>query len=122
MRDSLRRWLPVGSLPTVLELDTVRVSQGAEGEPVYRARSYVDGRAEEGPFSAWRRIRGDSLLVERPGTMAGISLRLVRTGAALEGVVTAFTDVMEPGRRSRQQAPVRAEPAACPEDGSSPDP
>lgn len=119
-RDSVSRWLSAGSLPTVLELDTARVSEGPAGEPVYRARSYFDGRPEEGPFSAWRRISGDSLLVERPGAMTGVSLRLVGDGTALEGVVTAFTDVMEPGRRSRQQAPVRAEPAVCPEDDSSP--
>ena len=75
-RDSLRRWLPAGSLPTVLELDTVRVSEGPEGEPVYRARSYFDGRSEQGPFSAWRRIRGDSVLVERPGAMAGVCVGL----------------------------------------------
>lgn len=116
--DSIRGWLSPGSLPTVLRLDTVRAERATDELEIFRARSYFDGRPEGGPFSAWRWLAADSILVERPGAMAGITLRMVRADSLLTGVLTSFTDVMEPGRPTRRTAPVRASSASCPPEGS----
>lgn len=117
--DSLRSWLPAGTLPTVLRLDTLRSGRTTGDRKLYRARSYFDGRLEPGPFAAWRWLEGDSILVERPGAMSGVTLRMTRVDDHLRGTLAVFTDVMEPGQPSRRTSPVRATPASCPTDGSA---
>lgn len=118
--DSLGAWLPAGSLPSILQLDTARAATEADAREIYRARSYVGRRVAAGPFSAWRWFSGDSILVDRPGALAGLTLRLTRADGHLEGVVTSYTDVMEPGEPTRRSAPVRATPASCPADEGPP--
>lgn len=124
--DSVAAWLPDGSLPTVVALDTVERAVSSEGDTLFAARSYYGARQRQVPFSTWRRAPGDSLLVYRPGALAGYTMRLAPENGHLGGVLTSFTDVMEEGRPTQRRAPVRATPASCPVDGSaaapSPDP
>lgn len=119
--DSTPADLAGASLP-LLRLDTTRVDVGAEsGEqvPIFEAGSYDGTRLESRPFSAWRRLPPDSLLVYRPGALAGYTLRLARDDGAFVGTLTSYTDAMEPGRPSQRTAPVRATPAPCPSGGST---
>lgn len=112
-RDSLREWLPRGTLPGVLELDTAEAGRSG-GEERFAAYSWFDGRRETDPFSAWTRISGDSIRVQKPGALSGLMLRLTGTGDTLTGSVVRFTDVRrldEPGRR---RARVRARSVECP--------
>lgn len=118
--DSIPSWLAGAGLPTTLVLDTTRASAGGEGgTPVYEAHSYHGMRRESQPFSAWRPLPGDSVMVDRPGALAGFTLRLAPADGDLSGILTSFTDAMEPGRPSRRTTPVRATRASCPPDGST---
>lgn len=113
-RDSVRTWLPAGELPYMVELDAAR--REAAGEEWYAAYSWFDGRRETAPFSVWRRIPGDSILVQRAGALAGLALRLTRSGDELLGNLVGFTDVRTLGnaQSSRREAPVRGTATACP--------
>lgn len=118
--DDLPSWLAGAGLPTTLVLDTVRVGGAAEGAaPVYQAHSYHGTRRERRPFSAWRPLAADSILVDRPGALAGFTLRLAPDDGGLSGILTSFTDAMEPGQPARRTTPVRATTASCPSDGST---
>lgn len=111
---TLPSWLPRRSVPEVVELDTVRLRSGEEGGP-HRAYSWVGGRRETAPFSAWAPIEGsDSLRVERPGALAGLQLRMAPSDGAMTGLVVSFTDAVEPGDSGRRTASARAERVACP--------
>lgn len=111
---TLPSWLPRRSVPEVVELDSARLRPGEEGGP-YRAHSWIGGRREGAPFSAWAPIEGsDSLRVERPGALAGLQLRLAPSDGALAGVLVSFTDAVEPGDSGRRTAAARAERVACP--------
>lgn len=119
--DSTPSELSGASLP-ILRLDTVRVEVGAESReqaPTFEAGSYDGTRLERQPFSAWRRLVADSLLVYRPGALAGYTLRLAPQDNGFSGVLVSFTDAMEPGRPSRRTVPVRATPTSCPSGGST---
>lgn len=113
--DSVRNWLPRGTLPPVIELDTARASGQASSESAKAAYSWFNGRREEDPFSLWRPMRGDSLLVQRAGARAGLMLRLVHSEDRLEGLVVSFTDVRSQNDDDRPQAPVEATRTECPE-------
>lgn len=118
-RDSLRSWLPEGTLPPVLELDTIPAGDAEADEGTYAAYSWFDGRRETAPFSAWQPTEGDSIRVQRTGALSGTMLRLVPSEDGLAGVVVGFTDVRSRGDLStgtgRRQGPVAASPVACPE-------
>lgn len=119
--DSTPSDLAGASLP-LLRLDTARVESGArsgEEVPIFEAGSYDGTRRESQPFSAWRRLPADSLLVYRPGALAGYTLRLARDDGGFVGTLTSFTDAMEPGRPSQRTAPVRATSTSCPSGGST---
>lgn len=117
--DSVPSWLAGAGLPTKLALDSTVVSAGGEGSgPIYEAHSYHGIRRESLPFSAWRRLSGDSILVDRPGALAGFTLRLAPDDGGLSGLLSSFTDAVQPGQPSRRTTPVRATPATCPDDGS----
>jgi hypothetical protein len=121
--DSTPSELAGASLP-LLRLDTVRVEIGAESRdqvPIFEAGSYDGARLESQPFSAWRRLPADSLLVYRPGALAGYTLRLAPDDGGFLGTLTSYTDAMEPGRPSQRTAPVRATPTSCPPGGSTVD-
>lgn len=112
-RDSLGEWLPRGTLPGVLELDTAEAGRSGSGEE-FAAYSWFDSRRETDPFSAWTRISGDSIRVQRSGALSGLMLRLTPAGDSLTGWVVRFTDVRrldEPGRR---RARVVARSVECP--------
>lgn len=119
--DSTPSELAGASLP-LLRLDTARVDVGAESReqaPIFKAGSYDGTRRESEPFSAWRRLPADSLLVYRPGALAGYTLRLAPDDGGFVGTLTSYTDAMEPGRPSQRTAPVRATPTSCPPGGST---
>jgi len=114
--ESIRTWLPAGTMPTGIELDT-SVAPGGRDDSTFRARSLQDGRRETDPFSTWRPMRGDSLLVQRAGAMAGYALRLAPENGAMEGVVVGFSDVRQPGTPESQgarTARVRVARMECP--------
>lgn len=116
--DSLRTWLPDGTLPPVLELDTVPAADGDADGTTYAAYSWFDGRRETAPFSAWQPIEGDSIRVQRTGALSGTMLRLTGSRDGLVGIVVGFTDVRPRGDLSggtgRRQGPVAASRVACP--------
>lgn len=113
-RDSLRAWLPEGSLPSIIELDTVR-AESAQSDSVYRARSY--GGFPGYSFSIWRLSTDGSIRVQRAGALAGTSLQLKPTGEKLLGNVVVFTDTRGLNQSLgdlRRKGPVEAVPAECP--------
>lgn len=119
--DSTPSELSGASLP-ILRLDTARVEVGPESQeqaPIFEAGSYDGSRLESHPFSAWRRLAADSVLVYRPGALAGYTLRLAPDDGGFRGTLTSYTDAMEPGRPSQRTAPVRATSTSCPSDGST---
>jgi hypothetical protein len=118
-RDSLRSWLPEGSLPAVVEFDTLR-AESADSDSVYRARAHGGGPAGHS-FSVWRYSSGDSIRVQRAGALSGTMLELKPAGQKLVGDVVVFTDAqgMSQGQlmRSddfRRRGPVEAVPVECP--------
>lgn len=113
-RERLRRWIEEGALPGVVRLDTARAETAGDGD--YRvAWSYVHGRRQRRPLSAWRPVAGDSIRVETPGALSGAVLRLAVGPEILEGTGSVFTDVVEPGERpDARKAPVEARPGDCP--------
>lgn len=113
--DSVRNWLPRGTLPPVIELDTARASGQASGDSARAAYSWFNGRREKDPFSLWRPMRGDSLLVQRAGARAGLMLRLVHSENRLEGIVVSFSDIRTQDGDDRSQAAVGATRTDCPE-------
>lgn len=112
-RDSVRSWLPRGTLPTVVELDTAKVD-GDRQDGARVAHSWFDGRRESDPFSVWHRIAGDSIRVQRAGALSGLMLRLQAEDGGLTGTVVSFTDVEPQDRPARQQTRIAAEPVDCP--------
>lgn len=113
--DSVRTWLRRGALPPVVELDTTRASGRAATDSARVAYSWFDGRRETAPFSLWRRMRGDSLLVQQAGARSGLMLRLVHDESGLQGAVVSFSDVGTPDSPTRRHAPVEAVRVDCPE-------
>lgn len=118
--DSVRSWLPEGSLPGVIELDTARAQTSSQGR-AYRARSH-DGFLRRS-FTIWRRTENDSVRVQREGALEGTMLQLGPTGGRLVGSVISFTDAggLEEGRSLaagtlRRRAPVEATPTTCPDE------
>lgn len=113
--DSVRSWLPAGEFPGMVELDSEPSADAGQDADWRAAYSWFDGRRETSPFSAWRSFADDSVLVQRPGAMQGMMLRLGRSDDALTGSVVGFTDVRTLGEQpTRRQAPVRGTPTACP--------
>lgn len=112
-RDSVRSWLPRGTLPAVIELDTAQVD-GDRQDDARVAHSWFDGRRESDPFSVWHRFAGDSIRVQRTGALSGLMLRLQAENGGLAGTVVSFTDVAQRDRSGRQQARIEAEPVDCP--------
>lgn len=110
-RDSMRSWLPAGSLPSIIELDTTLAESGSR-DNVYRAYSWFDDRRESQPFSVWRRAKGDSIRVQRADALSGTMLKLGPSEGKLVGSVVQFTDRM--GSSERRSGPVEADPAECP--------
>lgn len=112
--DSLRRWLPAGSLPPVFELDTVEVAGSSPQDSLYRAHSWFNGRRETAPFSVWQPIPADSIRIQQKGALSGLMLRMTPSGRELVGRVVGFSDVRRGNQTDRQNAPVTAGPTACP--------
>lgn len=112
-RDSVRDWLPRGTLPGVLELDTV-VADSTTDEDSYAAYSWFDSRRETDPFSVWTRIPGDSIRVQRSGALSGLMLRMTLASDSLVGAAISFTDVRQLGESSRREAPIVARSVQCP--------
>lgn len=112
--DSLRAWLPAGSLPDIVELDTVRAESSAEA-PVYAAHSWVDGRRKDQPFSVWRPHGPDSIRVQRAGALAGVMLQVAPTNDALTGNVIVYRDVSMANTPTQRNGPVRMAPTRCPD-------
>lgn len=112
-RDSLRAWLPAGSLPSVVELDTTRAS-GAERDSVYEAYSWAHGRRTSQPFSVWRRLDDGAIRVQRAGALAGTMLHLRPDVGALSGTVVVFRDAEVMGRPTRREGSLEAVRVQCP--------
>jgi len=113
-RDSLRAWLPAGSLPSVVELDTTRAASTG-GDSVYTAYSWFDGRRESHPFSVWRRTEGEAIRVQRAGALAGTMLDLRPGEGALSGTVTVYRDAGMRGTPTRREGALEAVPVRCPD-------
>lgn len=112
-RDSLQTWLPAGSLPSTLELDTIRADSAAEPSR-YNAYSWFDGRQRQHPFSVWRWMEGDSIRVQHAGALAGTMLQLHAAPDTLDGRVIVYSDVLMPGTPARRAGAVTAVPTQCP--------
>jgi len=112
-RDSLRSWLPAGSLPSIIELDTAR-AEPVGSDSVYRAYSWSDGRRESQPFSVWRPMEGDSIRVQRAGALAGTMLHLKPAKDKLIGSVVEFTDTGTLSEPRRRRGAVEAIATQCP--------
>jgi len=110
-RDSLRSWLPAGSLPSIIELDTT-LAESASSDSVYKAYSWSNGRRESQPFSVWRPSSDDSIRVQRAGAMSGRMLQISPSNGKFVGSVVEFTDRL--GDSQRRSGPVEAVPTECP--------
>lgn len=115
--DSVRDWLPKGTLPSRIKLDTALHSSSSErGDSTFVAYSLFDGRHEKNPFSVWTRMRGDSIRVQQAGARTGIMLRLTRSDDRLVGTVNGYSDVGRAGRnRSPRKTPIAATRVSCPD-------
>lgn len=114
--DTLRRGGWAG-LPSVVELDTVRVSGGATVDSAYRAHSYRGSRREDHPFNRWRGLASDSLRIYRSGAVAGFVLQALPGGAdsTMTGTVRAFGDVVAVTDSPLERTvPVRLRARECP--------
>lgn len=110
-RDSIRARM--GSLPSVVELDTARAEPtGRDG--TYKAYSWSNGRRESRPFSVWRRMAADSIRVQRSGALAGTMLHLRPEAEKLVGDVISFGDAGMRGETKRRRAGVSATSVPCP--------
>ena len=112
-RDSLRAWLPAGSLPPIVELDSARAESDDE-TPVYVAHSWFDTRRESAPFSIWRPLGTDSIRVQRAGAFAGFMLQVGAADTTLVGNVVEFRDVGRTNTSTRRRGPVTMTPTQCP--------
>lgn len=110
-RDSIRAW--AGSLPSIVELDTVRAETTGQ-DSSYKAYSWSDGRRKSRPFSIWRRMDTDSIRIQRAGALAGTMLQLHPEAGKLAGDVVAFGDAGMRGEPDRRTAAVSATSVQCP--------
>jgi hypothetical protein len=125
---SPRSWIPSGSLPRTLRLDTVRVEKEGEGrasrEESFRAESF--GGLPGQSFSVWRRTKGDSIRVQQKGALGGVMLQFKIREKQLAGSVIGFKDAtgIEKGRKLimgklRTRAPIKGEVVECPNESST---
>jgi hypothetical protein len=112
-RDSLRDWLPAGSLPSIVELDTTRAGPSGQ-DGVYEAYSWSDSRRSSRPFSVWRPLGPDSIRVQRAGALAGTMLQLRVAEERLVGEVVVYGDAGMGGTPERREGALEATPARCP--------
>jgi hypothetical protein len=113
-RDSLRAWLPAGSLPALVELDSAREASADEA-PVYTAHSWFNDRRGSDPFSVWRPLGPDSIRVQRAGALAGVMLQLGPANDTLSGHVIVYRDVGRSNTTNHRMGPVTMTPARCPD-------
>jgi len=113
-RDSLRTWLPTGSLPSIVELDTTR-AESAGSDSVYQAYSWFDQRRESHPFSVWRHAEDGGIRLQRAGALSGTLLDLYPDQGKLSGTVAVYSDTGVRGRQNRREGAVEAVPAQCPD-------
>lgn len=112
-QDSIRTWLPTGSLPSIVELDSARAEPTGR-DSIYEAHSWSNGRRTSRPFSIWRPMSTDSIRVQRAGALSGTMLQLHVEGERLAGEVVAFSDVGVRGESGRRTAAVSATSVQCP--------
>jgi len=113
-RDSLHAWLPAGSLPGIVELDSVR-AEDTDDARVYAAHSWFGDRRASQPFSVWRPVGADSIRVQRAGALAGIMLQLGTGDDALDGRVIVYRDVGMADASTQRTGPVTMTPTRCPD-------
>lgn len=113
-RDSLRAWLPAGSLPPIVELDTVR-ADGTGSAQGYAAHSWFGDRRGSQPFSVWRPLGDDAVRVQRAGALAGIMLQVSPADTTLVGNVIVYRDVGMANTSTQRTGPVTMTPTRCPD-------
>lgn len=113
-RDSLRAWLPAGSLPPTVELDSMRADDMDEAE-IYVAHSWFGERRKPQPFSVWRPLGSDSIRVQRAGALAGTMLQVGPAESTLVGHVIVYRDVGMGNTSTQRTGSVTMTPTRCPD-------